>query len=335
MINFTNIRSVHLEISTRCNAACPECPRNFHGVDIIENYPLTDMSLEQAKKIFTESFLKQLNHILINGNYGDFITARDGLAIVEYFRETNPALQIEISTNASGRPNWWTRLGELGIKVHFRLDGLEDTHHLYRQYTDFNLIIDNAKKFIAAGGYAIWAMIPFKHNRHQIDQCRQLSQELGFKQFYVNDAGRDTGIVFTRDKKFSHVLGDYQPKPFETFDGLWETYTNYVNFPEITLNAEHPNRKIKCKAKESKQIYIAANGEVYPCCWLGFYPLDVSGIMGNPGNYQTKPLIKNHNALEHGLEETIQWFNRVEESWNLESVRAGKIYTCNETCGIK
>lgn len=336
MIRYEDIRSVHLEISTRCNAACPECPRNFHGVDIIDNYPLTDMTLDQAKKIFTIDFLKQLNHILINGNYGDFITARDGLAIVEYFRETNPNLDIAISTNASGRPNWWERLGKLNVRVHFRLDGLEDTHHLYRQYTDFNLIIDNAKKFINAGGYAMWAMIPFKHNQHQIEQCRQMSKDLGFSHFYLNDAGRNTGVVFTRDKKFSHVLGDYPINEDSTnFDGLWAHYLQYTNYPEITLNAEHPNRKIKCKAQESKEIYVAANGEIYPCCWLGFYPLDVSGIIGNPGNHQTRPLIKNNNALEFSVEEAIKWFNKIEESWSLESVRAGKIYTCNETCGIK
>jgi MoaA/NifB/PqqE/SkfB family radical SAM enzyme len=179
-------------------------------------------------------------------------------------------------------------------------------------------------------------MIPFKHNIHQIKQCRQMAHDLGFKWFKLNDMGRDTGVVFTRDKKFSHVLGDYSINDDNiNFDGLWDHYLQYVNHPEITLNADHPNRKINCYAKRQNEIYITANGEVYPCCWLGFYPLDVSGIMGNPGNYQTKPMIKNNNALEHGLEETIKWFDKIEKSWALDSVRNGKIYTCNETCGIK
>ena len=120
MINYTDIRSVHLEISTRCNAACPECPRNFRGVDLVDTYPICDMSLDQAQTIFTLPFLKQLDHILINGNYGDFVTARDGLAIVEYFRSANPKLQIEISTNGSARPQIWTRLAELNVKIYFR-----------------------------------------------------------------------------------------------------------------------------------------------------------------------------------------------------------------------
>lgn len=321
---------MHLEISTRCNAACPECPRNFHGVDIIDNYPVCDMSLSQAEKIFTPNFLQQLDNILINGNYGDFITAKDGLAIVEYFREQNPKLRIEISTNASGRPNWWERLAELGVIIDFRIDGLADTHHLYRQYTDWHLIMSNAKKFIEAGGYAIWAWIPFSHNKHQQELAETLSKDLGFKEFWIQDMGRDTGPVFDRDKKLSHTIGAYDgPTDFEE---AYSKYTYYLDFPEITLEAEHPNYTIDCYTKRNGEIYIAANGEVYPCCWLGFYPRTNNG---NPSNYQIKKLIEDNNANNMSVEQAIGWFNKVENTWQLDSVKAGKIYTCNETCGIK
>jgi len=329
MIEYKDIRSVHLEISTRCNAACPECPRNFHGVDIIDNYPVTDMSLEQAKTIFTPSFLQQLDNILINGNYGDFITARDGLAIVEYFKETNPNIRIEISTNASGRPNWWTRLGELGVTVDFRIDGLEDTHHLYRQYTDYNLIIENAKKFIAAGGHAIWTWIPFKHNKHQQEIAEALSKKLGFERFWIQDAGRDTGPVFNRERKLTHILGDYDGPT--DFDEAFSKYEYYTNFPEITLEEDHPNREISCYTKNTGEIYIAANGEVYPCCWLGFYPRTNDG---NPSNFQIRQLLPDNNANDMTIEQAIGWFDRVEETWKLDSVKSGKIYGCNENCGM-
>lgn len=331
MLKYENIRSLHLEISTRCNAACPECPRNFHGADVEQYYPVCDLHLDDAKKILDEHFVKQLNHILINGNYGDFITSRDGLEIVEYLKQVNPNLQIEISTNASGRPNWWKRLGELKIKVYFRLDGLKDTHHLYRQYTDFDLIIDNAKKFIAAGGHAVWAFIPFEHNKHQIKTAKALAHELGFKEFQLVDAGRNTGPVFKRDGSYSHNLGNYTGSV--NFDELYTFHLHYVDKPEITiLNTEHPNRQIDCYAKKNNEIYITANGEVYPCCWLGFYPTLETG---NPSNMQLRPIVKNNNALEFGIKHAIEWFNKIEESWNLGSVKAGKIYTCNETCGIR
>ena len=330
MINYKDIRSVHLEISTRCNAACPECPRNFHGVDVIDNYPVCDMSLSQAEKIFTPDFLRQLDNILINGNYGDFITAKDGLAIVEYFKEQNPKLRIEISTNASGRPNWWERLAELGVIVDFRIDGLADTHHLYRQYTDWHLIMSNAKKFIAAGGHAIWAWIPFDHNDHQRELAETLSKDMGFKKFWVQDAGRNTGPVFDRDRKLTHVIGDYRAET--DFNELYEKHVYYTSQPEITLDADHPNRTINCYTKRVGEIYITANGEVYPCCWLGFYPRSNNG---NPGNHQVRKLLEENNANTVPVEQAIGWFNKVEDTWKLDSVKSGKIYTCNETCGIR
>ena len=328
MLNYKDIRRVHLEISTRCNAACPECPRNFRGVDIVDTYPICDMSLSQAQQIFTIPFLQQLDQILINGNYGDFITARDGLEIVEYFAAANPNIKIIISTNASGRPNIWTRLAELGVEVHFRLDGLEDTHQLYRQYTDFNLIIQNARKFIAAGGNATWAMIKFKHNTHQIEACRSLANELGFKKFDFVDAGRDTTVVFDRDKKFSHTIGDYTGS--RDYDLLYTQYRQYISDPMLTFSKiKIQEKSIDCYSKKNKEIYISANGEVYPCCWLGFYPL---GSQGSPSMFQLKPLVKQNNALEYEIEETIKWFNSIEEGWN-KTVPNGKIHTCNETCG--
>jgi|LakMenE18May11ns_1017448.scaffolds.fasta_scaffold9954893_2 MoaA/NifB/PqqE/SkfB family radical SAM enzyme len=330
MLNYKDIRRVHLEISTRCNAACPECPRNFRGVDIVDTYPICDMSLDQAKKIFTTSFLLQLDQILINGNYGDFITAHDGLEIVEYFLTVNPNIKIIISTNASGRPHIWRQLGELGVEVQFRIDGLADTHHLYRQYTNFELILENALKFIQAGGYAIWAMIKFDHNKHQISQAEILSKAMGFKRFELVDAGRDTTVVFTRDKQLSHVIGNYQGPT--DYDLLYDQYQQYISNPDITLKkVQIQERTIKCYSKENKEVYVSANGEIYPCCWLGFYPLSKQG---NPSTFQLRPLIKENNALEYSIEHAIAWFNQIESTWS-KTVLDGKIYTCNETCGSR
>jgi hypothetical protein len=59
-------------------------------------------------------------------------------------------------------------------------------------------------------------MIEFDHNHHQIDDCRQLSQQLGFAKFELFDDGRNTAPVFNRDGKLTHVLGNYTgEKSFE------------------------------------------------------------------------------------------------------------------------
>ena len=51
-------------------------------------------------------------------------------------------------------------------------------------------------------------------------------------------------------------------------------------------------------------------------------------------NPQLKSIISNNNAIEHSIEESIKWFNQVEQAWD-KSVQDGKIYACNEQCGIR
>jgi hypothetical protein len=69
------------------------------------------MTLSQAKQIFQPEFLKQLNGININGNFGDAVMNQDTVAIVEYFRSHNSDLHISISTNAGARDReYWQAL---------------------------------------------------------------------------------------------------------------------------------------------------------------------------------------------------------------------------------
>jgi MoaA/NifB/PqqE/SkfB family radical SAM enzyme len=288
------------------------------------------MKIDQAKAIFSPEFVEQLKFFLINGNYGDFVTATDGLEIVEYLREINPTMQIEISTNGSAKPNIWPQLAELDVRIDFRLDGLMDTHHLYRQNTDFAFIIENASKFIKAGGKADWLFIVFDHNKHQIEEARQMSKDLGFNDFRVIDYGRNVMPVFTKDKRLRHIIGDYRGDT--NFDNLYNERMQYLENSWDNIKDADVSSKIECYSNRNSEIYVTANGEVYPCCWLGFYPMYDNS---RPSNVQLREIVKNNNALTNGLKQSIEWFNEVEKTWDLPTVRDGKIYECNRTCGIK
>jgi MoaA/NifB/PqqE/SkfB family radical SAM enzyme len=332
MLNYKNIRRVHLEISTRCNAACPECPRNLHGVDgIVSDYPICELNLEQVKKIFEPEFVKQLEQILINGNYGDFITCKDGLKIVEYFRSHNENLIIQISTNASGQTKIWERLAELKVRVFFRIDGLEDTHSLYRQDTNWDLIISNAEKFVSAGGHAEWWMIDFDFNQHQRDEALMLSIKKGFKNFELVDNGRNNTVAFSRDGKYRHTIGD-STQSKEIFH-YYQTYKNILKRDNSTIYQSQEHKPIYCHAKNKKEIYVAANGEVSPCCWTGFYPQTNKRLLGNDQLLEILKVNSNSNALEVGLQSAIDWFGAIERTWKIQDVSHGRLYICNSTCG--
>lgn len=338
MVDYKSIKSVHLEISSRCNASCPLCPRNISGYDTDLGFPLHDMSLAEAKTIFSPEFLLQLDNILINGNFGDFVTARDGLDIVKYFVESNPQIQILISTNAGAKPAIWAELGSIpNVRIGFAIDGLAGTHELYRRNTKWETVISNAKKFIDAGGYAIWRMIKFDHSAAQVDQCRALSKELGFKEFDLLYDGRDSSPVYDRAGNFAYEIGTSNiDSPYPATAKEWQQWTDPGALP-INRVQQYPlipiKSKIDCESNRKQQIYITATGEVYPCCWLGMYPLLEHQHAWQLDNHQTKSIAVANNALMYGIEKSIDWFNHIENSWSKTDYASGRLVKCDQYCG--
>jgi MoaA/NifB/PqqE/SkfB family radical SAM enzyme len=339
MISFDQIRKIHVELTTRCNARCPMCMRNYRGYEFNSGYPDCELTLDDFKKIITTDII---HHVMqpttgvdpnnqgfnFNGNLGDFASARDALEIVEYL--VSNGARVCINTNGSLRNiSWWEKLAKLNVQVGFAIDGLADTHSLYRQDTNWNKIIDNASAFISAGGEAIWRFIPFDHNRHQADACQQMSKDLGFKKFENIYDGRDRTPVYTRQGQFSHNIGEPYPGPVPAVKDMLESHITWFSAGTAKSDKDLPQLKLFCTHRVNREIYIAANGTVYPCCYLGFYP----ATMNHPGNSQLKPLVFENNALEHGLEHCLQWFESVEESWSKKSIADGRLYHCVSNCG--
>ena len=332
MIELQDIEQLQFELTTRCNARCPMCMRNYRGMEYNSGYPVTELRLEDFKKIATPELLKQIRRVLFNGNLGDFGLAHDGLEIVNYLLENN-VKYVRISTNGSMRtPEWWAKLAYPNIIIGFDLDGLADTHQLYRQDTNWYRIIENATAFINAGGHAIWRFIPFDHNRHQLDACKQLANEIGFKSFEVLYDGRDTSPVYTRQGDFSHWIGNPWPPnrdPCPDIKPLLESHITWFDHKTVDCEKDTPVLNLRCNHKLQKELYIAADGSVYPCCFLGFYP----GTMKHPGNSQLESIVTKNNALEYSLAECVQWFDQVENTWSKPSIADGRLYRCVNSCG--
>jgi len=194
MYKASEITTVHLEVTERCNASCPQCARNLNGGEVNPQLHDAELSLDDVKQILKPEFIKQLNRLYMCGNYGDPISARDTLEIFEYVRGHNAKMQLSFHTNASAKtPEWWSKLPAAMGKSHyvvFSLDGLEDTNHLYRQGTVWKKIMENAQAFIAAGGRARWDYIVFGHNEHQVEEARALATSMGFEKFNVKKSNR-------------------------------------------------------------------------------------------------------------------------------------------------
>jgi MoaA/NifB/PqqE/SkfB family radical SAM enzyme len=335
MIKYEDVRALHLELSSNCNARCPLCPRNFHGYPMNLGYPVTSLSLDNIKTMFDVSFVSRLRDIYLNGNFGDFMLASDALEIIKYFQTNNTKLKVFISTNGSARTkDFWHQLGATkNIEIHFCLDGLADTHHLYRIDTDWQRVIDNAKTYIAAGGCARWKMIKFDHNQHQIDACRQMSVDLGFAEFELVDHSRNQGTVYDRNGDYSHDIGTRDVGKYKTYHKELEDVI--VNFPGPNYQ-EPVHEKIVCQIINEGSIYVSSNGDISPCCYLGMYS-STYGPATSWGNEQVKVLIADQkiNALNHPLRECMEWFSKVEDSWAKTSYKDGRLLRCNSHCGVK
>ena len=114
MYRYEDIRTIHLEVTQNCQAACPMCDRNMNGEGVNPHINLDELTLADCKKIFSPKFIKQLNTMYMCGNLGDPIVAKDTLEIFEYFRSNNPNIWLSMNTNAGARDkDWWKELAKI------------------------------------------------------------------------------------------------------------------------------------------------------------------------------------------------------------------------------
>jgi len=303
------------------------CLRNVSGFSHNYGYPLTEITFNDFKKILPYNILKQIKHINFNGNLGDFAVAQDADKILEYVADYVPNIQVE--TNGSVKSEeWWSKLAKSNVQIMFALDGLNDTHNLHRIDTNFQKILKNAIAFINNGGYAIWKFIKFNHNNHQINAAKELANKLGFKHFIVINSERNNCAVFERSGEFSHWIGKTQSERnrIQKHEYIFDSTYDF----EVACNSiQHPNAIINCiDHYDTKKIFIAGDGSVYPCCFTGIFPLS----MQYPGNQQLKSIIHENNAILYGLEHSIKWFDNLYKLWNKKNIQDGKPLICLRQC---
>lgn len=317
MYRYQDIKDIHLEITSKCQARCPMCPRRISGGPLNPFIKLDEITLDVFKQWFELDFIKQLDSLFMCGNLGDPIISKDTLEIYQYLREVNPNIRLAMHTNGSARdPEWWQRLAQLKVKVTFGIDGLSDTHHLYRISTDFNKIIENARAFITAGGVAKWHMLVFAHNEHQIEAARAMSKQIGFVDFSIKHTSR-----FKQD--YLQVIDDagrptHRIKP---------TQTSLDMIPLAEAAQKEVKPHIVCKAQKYKQLYVSACGNVSPCCWLDMEwipPMQESRV-----DYMEK-ISEFPNLHRKTLKEIFDggFFSKIEAQWGTVGLKE-----CTKQCG--
>lgn len=341
MFSYNDLSFVHLEITTRCQASCPMCARNNHGGLPNPFLKLKDMSLEKFQKIFSKDLLETINTICMCGNFGDPIINNDLIDMIKYVKKQDCDNYVSIHTNGGARSQeWWGELAEAlpeRHKVYFAIDGLEDTHHLYRIGTAYTNVIKNAKAFIDKGGIAEWVFIKFKHNEHQVVEAEKRSKDLGFESFTEKNTNRFIGTnsfeVLNKEGKITHYL---EPPIKNSVPPVSkEEVNNFIS--------SLPDIKIDCYAKKHKEIYIDVHGRMAPCCFIANLAYNNPQSRKEIGSIKKTMIEQYYDLLDElggkdamnlnqrsvrEIFEDDKWHSVWDIFWNNK-----KLITCAKTCG--
>lgn len=337
MFKFNELKQIHLEITNNCQASCPMCNRNVNGGLDNPMIKIQNWTFDEFKTIMSEEVLSQIESYYFCGNFGDPILNNDLIKMCAWSKVTAPTVRVAIHTNGGARnTDWWRTLAQAMPSDHrvvFALDGLEDTHHLYRVGTKYETVIENAKAFIDAGGNAEWVFIKFKHNEHQVEEAQRRSIELGFKSFVLKNSSRfilePRVKVVDRSGEFMHYIEPATETPLKFIDKkIIDAYKQIVD-----------NSVIECKVQREKEVYIDAYGDLFPCCWLASVPytyLDPDDAL----EVRTEMLKQHHemvaklgniNTKNRSVQEIIE-SNEYQTVWD-EYWTTNKLITCARTCG--
>jgi len=357
----------HIELTSKCNAACPHCPRFLRGLPVREpSLNLWEMDINHVKKHFSLDVLKKIGSINFCGNFGDPSVCKDMIEIVEYFHLGNKNTDIVIRTNGGARTaDFWKTLGKLSyksnkkIQVIFSVDGLEDTNHLYRRNVVWKNLIRNIKAFTYVGGYAAWEYLIFKHNEHQIEEAEKLKKELiidfisfkrplGFENYF--DEKTQPLPVYNKNGELEYYLEpaeEWKNSDFpwdgdkDKFEKKVNNFTDscHVEFSNINFEKFSKIEKldIKCKAyhddKDQVEVYINSNGDIRPCCHTG---TELDRNMQDEQGRQLKELLsppESFNIATNSFKNIMELLDdRFISKWDKTHLE-GRCIKCSMMCG--
>lgn len=316
------IRFLELELTSRCNAKCSVCPRYDSG-NLNKNFQIHDLSLEALQNNISTEIWNNIETVVLKGTVGDAGFHPRLTEILNFLKDKNTSLH----TNGSNRSvEWWKSIVRDNLITRFCLDGIDaETHFVYRQ-TSFDKVLEHAKAYISAGGRAEWLFIIFKHNQHQVEAAKQMASDLGFESFVAiysdrYDIDERTQSPENFNLNLSHIINSKR---------------NGFTWPSTNVKIENfygTNQKkvLECPNLKSKLIYIAADGNVWPCCYYGSSNLTKNNIFWKV--YKNKALNNNETTVNINTRPLVEILQDKGWQWWDSYVTINNPKTCQQYCG--
>ncbi len=251
------ITDIELELSTYCNAECLLCYRNYKSFD--QHYPKNiSRKLKDIKNQLDE--YKNLKDIRLVGSISEPTLYKEFLNLVKYIKNRN--ISIEICTNGDTKGNiFWKELGKLlqsDDRIYFTICGSTQTlHEKYRNKTNLNNILKNAKTFRQHNNYNIdYAQcIRFQYNDEDFNSnnFKQLISQ--FSNIYMTETFLHQDKNIYKNQNIDHL------KPFEE---KFKQYNNIKKLADISFQKGF-SKEANCKAFNEHRLQLDIYGNEYPC----------------------------------------------------------------------
>lgn len=174
---------IYLDLSTYCNAGCPQCDRtDIYGGGLDKKPWLTNTmwDLDMIKKAYSD--VEGIGKVILCGTWGDPMMVKDIKEIIEYFRSRD--LCVQANTNGGTRePMWWYKLGKNMAdpnRITFDIEGTtQEMHSRYRRKVSLEKALENMEAFSLGGGHAVAHCIVFEHNENFLEEIRDMCYARG------------------------------------------------------------------------------------------------------------------------------------------------------------
>lgn len=308
--------NVFLDISTYCNAGCPQCHRtNPNGLGKADWLPLIQWDLELFKKAFPPKEIFNVRKFSMCGTFGDPIMVKEFTEICQYIVRCNPIVEIRVDTNGSLRDeHWWWMLGaKIGknLLVTFDIDGInQEMHSKYRRFTSLDKILANMSSLSSTNARVNSQTILFKHNQDYKEQIKQLAKEHGstYHSFVISDRFDAFNSI---DNKRYFIDENGKEDYLEKADP--ETLPKGIISGTVKRKL---GDEIICRwAIPRNEVVVNVDGQVLPCCFHanGHYikqkQLNENTIYSDVYNKN----LKDYNVFHTPLSEILrsEWYTKI------------------------
>jgi len=264
---------VMIEPTNICNLKCPLCPSGNGTLKRPKGY----MDLSLFKMIIDE--IKDRSFMVVLWNQGEPFLNKDFLKMIKYASDNG--IFTLTSSNLNIMPEAEDLINSGLDSMIVSLDGTtQETYNKYRINGELSQVIENTKKIVEArkilkrkNPLIRWQFLVMKHNEHQLDEIKQLANELE-----VDNLELKTVQIYSKEDIYNFLPENPKYRRYKIKDG---------NF-ELKFGIKNRCRRIWTNA------VINWDGEVAICC----FDKDVEHKIGNIIDSTLSEIWKNEKIMK-------------------------------------